>query len=337
VNPDLRIPPEAPHDAAVLFRDLRAGDTGALARGITLVESTRATDRERALQLLDLCQPHVGSAMRVGLSGPPGVGKSTLIDALGVQLVEAGRRVAVLAVDPTSERTRGSILGDKTRMGRLSSLPGAYVRPSPSGNSTGGVARFTRPAMALAEAAGYDVVLVETVGVGQAEMAVRHMVDTLVLLSQVGAGDELQGIKRGILEAADVVAVTKADGPRRDDAVAARNVLRGALGLFSDDDTGWKVPVLAVSASEGTGLSDLWQAVEAHRAHLEASGALEARRRDQGVRWLRDELTDRLLEHIRHGARPAAVLEQAERAVQAGEIHPYRAAADLVRALLDES
>jgi LAO/AO transport system kinase len=334
VNPGLRVvAPDLP-DAGDLFRGVREGDRVALARAITLVESVLERDRSRSLELLDLCQPHAGGAIRVGFSGAPGVGKSTLIDALGIDLVEAGRRVAVLAVDPSSERSGGSILGDKTRMGRLSALPGAYVRPTPSGGSLGGVARFTRPAITVVEAAGFDVVIVETVGVGQSETAVRHMVDTLVLLSMSRAGDELQGIKRGIVEAADVVAVTKADGDGREAALAARGVLRQAVHLLPADETEWRVPVLAVSALDRSSVTGLWEAVEAHHGHLVRTGTLEARRKVQGVRWLRDELTDRLLERFRAGVGLSDALTRAEAAVASGELHPYRAADDLVRRFL---
>ncbi len=321
---------------ADLFRALRRGDHGALARGITLVESALEGDRAVALELLDLCQPFSGGSERVGFSGPPGAGKSTLIDALGVQLVESGRRVAVLAVDPTSERTGGSILGDKTRMGRLAALQAAYIRPTPSGGASGGVARRTRPAIAVLEAAGFDVVLVETVGVGQSETAVRHMVDTLVLLNLAGAGDELQGIKRGIVEAADVVAVTKADGANLDAAVSARGELRQALHLLPSDETDWRAPVLTVSSRAPASVSALWQAVEEHRDHLVRTGALEALRRSQRSRWLRDELTDRLLERFRGEAGVAEALREAEADVAAGRRHPYRAADDLVRSLVRE-
>lgn len=331
VNPDLRRPPVDRPDAGNLFRQLREGDPGALARGITLVESTLDDDRRVALELLDLCQAHSGTAIRVGLSGPPGAGKSTLIDVLGMHLVESGSRVAILAVDPTSERTGGSILGDKTRMASLAQQTAAYIRPTPAGAARGGVAHNTRSAITVVEAAGYDVVIVETIGVGQSETAVRHMVDTLVLLNLAGAGDELQGIKRGIVEAADIVAVSKADGSNREAALAARRELRQALQLLPPDDTNWKAPVLAVSARDPATVTDLWNAVEIHREHLEGRGALDSRRRAQSVRWLRDELTDRLLERLKRDPRFPEALDRLEAQVASRERHPHRAADDLLQ------
>jgi LAO/AO transport system kinase len=259
-----------------------SGDRRALAKAITLVESTRRDHEARAERLLELLLPHAGRSARVGLSGVPGVGKSTLIEALGLSLVGAGHRVAVLAVDPSSALSGGSILGDKTRMPRLATSPAAFIRPSPTRGTLGGVTRRTRELISLCEAAGHDVVLVETVGVGQSEFAVAEMVDVFVLLLLAGAGDELQGIKRGIMELADVCAVSKADGDNRARAERAAADAQAALGLLHP---GTAPKVLTVSALEDRGVGELWSAIAERRAALEQSGALSQRRAEQEKRW----------------------------------------------------
>ncbi|MFG2223092.1 methylmalonyl Co-A mutase-associated GTPase MeaB [Streptomyces sp. NPDC048644] len=280
---------------------VRAGSRAWIARAVTLVESTRADHRAAAQRLLVELLPFSGAARRVGISGVPGVGKSTFIDALGTRLTGAGHRVAVLAVDPSSSRTGGSILGDKTRMERLATDPAAFVRPSPTSGTLGGVARATRESIIVMEAAGYDVVLVETVGVGQSETTVANMVDTFVLLTLARTGDQLQGIKKGVLELADLVSVNKADGPHERDARAAARELSGALRLLQPPDAAWTPPVLTCSAREGTGLDTLWERVEQHRTLLESTGALAERRRAQQVDWtwtmVREQLIDRLRNH----------------------------------------
>ncbi|GGO95733.1 methylmalonyl Co-A mutase-associated GTPase MeaB [Wenjunlia tyrosinilytica] len=277
------------------------GSRAHVARAITLVESTRPDHRELAQRLLIELLPHTGAARRVGISGVPGVGKSTFIDSLGTMLTGLGHRVAVLAVDPSSTRTGGSILGDKTRMERLAVDPAAFVRPSPSAGTLGGVARATRETMVVMEAAGHDVVLVETVGVGQSETAVANMVDSFLLLTLARTGDQLQGIKKGVLELADVVAVNKADGPHERDAAAAARELAGALRLMQPPETVWTPPVLTCSARENTGLDTVWERLERHRGILDATGRLAAKRRDQQVDWtwsmVRDQLLTRLREH----------------------------------------
>lgn len=282
---------------------VRAGSRAHIARAITLVESTRADHRVLAQQLLTALLPHAGAARRVGISGVPGVGKSTFIDALGTMLTELGHRVAVLAVDPSSSRTGGSILGDKTRMERLATDPAAFVRPSPTAGTLGGVAKATRETILVMEAAGYDVVLVETVGVGQSETAVANMVDTFLLLTLARTGDQLQGIKKGVLELADVIAVNKADGPHERDARAAARELAGALRLMHPVDAAWTPPVLSCSARESMGLDTVWERIEQHRTLLESTDRLAAKRRDQQVDWawsmVHDTLTDRLRSHPR--------------------------------------
>lgn len=277
------------------------GSRAWIARAITLVESTRPDHRELAQRLLVDLLPHSGNAVRIGITGVPGVGKSTFIEGLGTRLTGRGHRVAVLAVDPTSSRTGGSILGDKTRMEKLSADPNAFVRPSPTSGTLGGVARATRESMVVMEAAGYDVVLVETVGVGQSETTVAGMVDTFLLLTLARTGDQLQGIKKGVLELADLIAVNKADGPHDRDAKAAARELAGALRLLQAPDAVWTPPVLTCSGLDGTGLDELWERLTQHRELLDATGALTAKRRDQQVAWtwamVHDQLFAQLHEH----------------------------------------
>lgn len=263
-------------------RGVLGGDRAVLGRTITLVESSRPDHRAKASAVLAALHGH-GDALRVGLSGPPGVGKSTFLEGLGMRLVEAGRRVAVLAIDPSSVLVGGSLLGDKTRMGRLANDPRAFVRPSPAKGALGGVAPRTGDALRVVEAAGYDVVLVETVGVGQSEVDVAGLVDTFLLLVLAGAGDELQGIKKGILELADVIAVNKADGEGWLAAERARKELDVALQIVAPGRDGWRRPVLACSGLTGEGVDAVWAAVEGHAAAMRASGRFDARRREQRV------------------------------------------------------
>ncbi|MGN9794890.1 methylmalonyl Co-A mutase-associated GTPase MeaB [Streptomyces sp. OZ13] len=290
------MPPKIDIDAYV--KGVRDGSRAYIARAVTLVESTRPDHRALAQRLLTELLPFAGAARRVGISGVPGVGKSTFIDALGSMLTGLGHRVAVLAVDPSSTRTGGSILGDKTRMERLAVDPAAFVRPSPSSGTLGGVAKATRETMVVMEAAGYDVVLVETVGVGQSETAVADMVDSFLLLSLARTGDQLQGIKKGVLELADVIAVNKADGPHERDARSAARELAGALRLMNPADAAWTPPVLSCSAREGTGLEAVWERLEQHRTILGSTGALDAKRREQQIGWTWAMVHDTLLERL---------------------------------------
>ncbi|MCU1500998.1 MAG: putative GTPase [Ilumatobacteraceae bacterium] len=302
-------------------------DRALIARAITLVESTRADHQQLAQELLTRLLPEVGAARRVGITGVPGVGKSTFIDALGTHLTRAGHKVAVLAVDPSSKRTGGSILGDKTRMSRLAVDPHAFIRPSPSAGVLGGVARATRESMVIVEAAGYDTVFIETVGVGQSETTVANMVDTFLFLTLARTGDSLQGIKKGVLELADVIAVNKADGTHRLDAEGAAAELSAALHLMTSVD-GWSAPVLTCSALEGLRLDEVWTQVEAHRAHLERQGALAAKRRRQDISWMWSAVDDQVLARFR--ARVASHAAELEAAVAAGRITPTRAAMELL-------
>ncbi len=315
---------------------VRAGDRGLLSRAITLVESRRADDRERALALLDALLPYTGGAHRIGLSGVPGAGKSTLVNALGRMLVEQGHRLAVLAVDPSSPLSGGAVLADKTRMPDLAHHPRAYIRPTPSGGDLGGVARTTRETLLLCEAAGFDVVLVETVGVGQSEALVAGMVDSFLLLALPGAGDELQGIKKGVLELADVIAVNKADGPMAPAAREAARQLEAALRLLGGGEEGWQVPVLLISAREGLGLDRLWQILREHRAYLERSGQLAERRRAQRQAWFQDLLRAELLDWLEAEESRRQLVRRFEERVRQGQMHPSRAVRELLARLLPD-
>ncbi len=311
-----------------------AGNRGALARAITLIESTRADHRAGAVALLERLLPHTGGSMRLWESGPPGVGKSTLIEALGLHLIDARHRIAVLAVDPSSQRGGGSILGDKTRMQALAVCPQAFIRPSPTGGTLGGVARRTREAVLACEAAGFDVVVVETVGVGQSETAVANLVDMFVLLLQPAGGDELQGLKKGIIELADLAVVTKADGDL--DAAAGRTVAEftSALNLLRPASPNWRPPVLRCSALNGTGIEEIWGAVETYRQRMTETGELAARRRSQATAWMWDEIDDGLKAAL--GAHPAAarLLPGLEAKVTADTMTPTAAAQALLKAFL---
>jgi LAO/AO transport system kinase len=324
-------------DVAALAEEVRTGRRAALSRAITLVESSRPDHRAAARELVAaLTGPGTGGTVRVGISGVPGVGKSTFIETLGTHLTGEGHRVGVLAVDPSSVRTGGSVLGDKTRMGRLAADPGAYIRPSPSAGTLGGVARATQQAITVLEAGGFDVVLVETVGVGQSEITVAGMVDTFCFLTLARTGDQLQGIKRGILEIADVVAVNKADGDRVAEARTAARELAGVLRLVHRSGAGdgdWLPPVLTCSSLTGDGIGEVWAKVLEHRAHLGEAG-LAAKRADQQLAFtwalVRDEMADRL----RRSPGVADVRDEVRRQVLAGEL-PATVAADRLLAAYD--
>jgi GTPase len=309
-----------------LAQQVLEGDRRALARGITTVESTRADHRDEAAALLTEVLPRTGGAIRIGISGAPGSGKSTFIETFGLRLIEQGHRVAVLAVDPSSTRTGGSILGDKTRMGELTRSDAAFVRPSPAAGTLGGVARRTREAMLLCEAAGFDVVMVETVGVGQSEVAVAGMVDLFAVLVAPGAGDELQGIKRGIIELADVVVVNKNDGELAPAAKTTATDYGSALRLVRSKTAAWTPRVVLVSSLEGRGIDELWSTVEEFRSTLDATGELDRRRAEQAREWMWSEVSESLMEALRHDERVSALADRLEAAVTAGELAPAAAA-----------
>ncbi|MEM7044398.1 MAG: methylmalonyl Co-A mutase-associated GTPase MeaB [Pseudomonadota bacterium] len=306
------------------------GDRRALARAITLIESEREDHRAEAETLVAALLPHTGRALTLGISGTPGAGKSTFIEALGSHVIRGGRKIAVLAVDPSSRRSGGSILGDKTRMPTLSASADAFVRPSPAGVTLGGVARKTREAAIACEAAGFGVVLLETVGVGQSETAVADMVDGFLLLLAPGAGDELQGLKRGIVELADLVIVNKADGELLAEAGRVRADYQAALHLLRPASTAWTVEVLTCSALNGDGIPAVWEAILRHRQALEESGGLEAKRRGQRSSWLWAEVQAGLIERLKRDPETAAHLRELERQVDAGDMLPPEAARRLI-------
>ena len=317
-----------------LIAALRQGDRRALARAITLIESTRPDHREAAERLVESLLRQTGAAVRIGISGPPGAGKSTFIERFGLEGIGLGRRIAVLAVDPSSKRGGGAILGDKTRMTELARSPAAFIRPSSAGDRAGGVARHTREAILLCEAAGFDTVLVETVGVGQAETAVAEIVDMFVLILPPAAGDELQGIKRGVVELADFVLVNKADGELAAAAHRSTADYASALRLLRPPVPEWAVPVRAISALEGIGIPEVWDEVARFRAALERSGAWSRRRAEQGRAALWSEVGDSLVERFRAAPAVSARLAALEQEVMAGTRTPAAAARTLLAAFL---
>lgn len=317
---------------SVTAEAVASGDRAALARAITLMESRRPDHREAARELLQELMPRTGHAVRIGITGVPGVGKSTAIDTLGSMLTEKGHKVAVLAVDPSSTRTGGAILGDKTRMARLAPDPNAFIRPSPSSGTLGGVAAKTRETMLLCEAAGFDVILVETVGVGQSETAVADLTDFFLVLMLPGAGDELQGIKKGILELADLIAVNKADDAGAK-AKAAAAEYKAALHILAPASPTWAPPVLTVSGLTGQGLDELWTKVLDHRKRLEATGELAAKRRAQDTKWMWALVHERLHERLAHDPALRQRVPEIERAIAHGTLSPNAAASEIVKLL----
>jgi LAO/AO transport system kinase len=312
-------------DVGQIARDIRAGDRTVLSRAITLIESKRADHRRTAAALTQALIENTGKAIRVGITGAPGVGKSTTIDALGSMLTRKPHKLAVLAVDPSSQRTGGSILADKTRMARLASDLNAFIRPSPASGTLGGVAAKTRETLLLCEAAGYDVILVETVGVGQSEIAVADRTDFFLALMLPGAGDELQGLKKGIVELADMIAINKADGDNLSRAKAAAAEYRAALHILTPRSPNWAVPVVTYSALTGDGIAALWQHVLDHRDKLTASGELAARRGEQQVKWMWSMLDERLFAPLRSDRALKAALPRIEAEVAAGRLAPNAA------------
>jgi LAO/AO transport system kinase len=313
-----------------------SGNRTALSKALTLVESSKAEHYEKGKQLISLLHAKSGGSIRIGITGVPGVGKSTFIEQFGTLLTEKGHRVAVLAIDPSSQKSHGSILGDKTRMEKLSANPLAFIRPTPSSDSLGGVARSTRESIVLCEAAGFDVVIIETVGVGQSETAVHAMTDFFLLLMLAGAGDELQGIKRGIMEMADAIAITKADGNNLQAAKMAMVAFKNALHLFPAAADNWTPRVTTCSAVENTGIDEVWDIISEHHRHLKTKGHLIAKRAQQAIFWFNATLDERWRKHML--SRPA-LLEmrvQLENAVKSGEKSPFEAADELLLHLLKD-
>ncbi len=331
LNPHLRRGPRRPTDPVALARAIRAGDRIALARGITLIESEKPGDWERGAELLQAClEPETPTALRVGISGPPGVGKSTFVEALGNLLIDRGHRVAVLAIDPSSERSHGSILGDKTRMERLAARPEAFIRPSPTAGQLGGLARASRETAHLCAAAGYEFILVETVGVGQSETAVAQLVDCFTLLLQPGAGDELQGIKRGIVEMADLLLINKAEGENRAAAERTQREYRNALHLFPPSESGWSPPVALVSAISGTGIEESWALVEEFQRKARGNGYLVRKRREQARYWLDQQLREAIYRRLAQTTAGRDRFAELEAEVLAGRLATRLAVARLL-------
>ena len=310
---------------------VRSGNRTVLARAITLVESTKAEHQAQAQELLQELLTDTGDALRLGITGVPGVGKSTTIDQLGMNLLKAGHKVAVLAVDPTSRRTGGSILGDKTRMSMLAQERDAFIRPSPTSGTLGGVTRKTRETMTLCEAAGFDVIIVETVGVGQSETAVADMVDFFLVLLLAGGGDDLQGIKKGVIEIADMIAINKADGDNIHRAGKAASEYQAALTIFTPKGATWFPPVITISGLENKGLDTLWKNVIDHRDKLTETGEFQERRRRQAVEWMRDMLNDRLMAALRSNPRVSKRLPELEHDVRNGELLPTLAVDEVLQ------
>jgi len=321
-------------DMERLLSGIRAGERAVIARAITLIESSRSDDRKADRELVQRLLPFTGDSVRVGITGAPGVGKSTTIDALGTLLTGRGHKVAVLAVDPSSTVSGGSILADKTRMGRLAADANAFVRPSPSSGTLGGVAARTRECMLILEAAGYDCVLVETMGTGQAETVVADMTDFFLVLMLPGAGDELQGLKKGVVELADMIAVNKADGDNRDRAIAAAAEYRAALNILTPRSARWSPSVVPYSALSGDGIARLWDIVLEHRQRMSESGELAARRRQQQVKWMWAMLEERMLSRLRSDPALKAKLPKLEAAVAEGRLSPSLAVEENSVALL---
>ena len=328
----MAVQPRRPVDVDALADAVLADRRADLARAITLVESKRADHRAAAQELLLKLTPHAGKSFRVGITGVPGVGKSTTIEALGMHLLELGHKVAVLAVDPSSTRTRGSILGDKTRMGRLSMSENAYIRPSPTSGTLGGVAKATRESIVLVEAAGFDVVLVETVGVGQSEVTVANMVDTFTFLTLARTGDSLQGIKKGVVELADVVVVNKADGKHLNEAKGAARELTNALKLIYPHDALWMPPVLTMSAIENTGVDEFWKTVVRHNETLTEAGEFTARRNQQQIDWTWAMVNDIVLSRLGDSSAVRGIRGEVEQQLRDGSLTPALAAQRIVDA-----
>ena len=321
---------KAPLDILNLAQKIISGNHTALSQGITLVESTVAKHQKQAQELIERCLPHTQSSLRIGITGVPGVGKSTFIEALGTLLTKKNKKVAVLAVDPSSSISHGSILGDKTRMDKLSQDPKAFIRPSASGDSLGGVARKTREAIILCEAAGFDTLIIETVGVGQSEHAVHSMVDFFLLLKLAGAGDELQGIKRGIIEMADAIVINKADGENKKAAQMAKTAFAKALHLYPAKESGWVPKVTTCSAIENEGIEEIWQMMTSYFETAKSQKFFEAKRAEQNTFWLLQTIEATLKDNFYRDPKVKASLPALLKAVSEGTLSPFAAAAQLL-------
>lgn len=317
-------------DNEALFDGILRGDRSLLSRAITLVEGQRPEQHDRAQDLVERCLPYAGHSVRIGITGVPGVGKSTFLEALGTHLTQQGKKVGVLAVDPSSASSKGSILGDKTRMGTLASDPDAFIRPSPSAGSLGGVARKTRESIILCEAAGFDHLFVETVGVGQSETTVHSMVDVFLLLLLAGAGDELQGIKRGIMEMADLLVINKADSGNEQRAKEARQEYQRALHLLPPAANGWEPKVTTCSSAEGRNVDGVWELVQEHQEHVLGNGHFEERRKEQARYWMHQAIEEALQDRFYRSEKMRPAIQAMEEKVMGGERSSYAAARELL-------
>ena len=315
---------------------IKTGDISILSRAITLVESTRVDHQELSQQIIEACIPFSGNSIRIGITGVPGVGKSTFIESFGKHITAQGKKLAVLAIDPSSEQNKGSILGDKTRMEALCQDEMAFIRPSPAAGSLGGVARKTRESILLCEAAGYDIIIVETVGVGQSETAVHSMVDFFLLLMLSGAGDELQGIKRGIMEMADTITITKADGDNTNRSKAAVGDYKRAIHLFPPTQSGWIPKVLTCSALQNEGIQELWECVASFVNHSKTNNFFDNNRKDQAQFWLHESIQEQLGQRFYHNPKIKSELQEMEKQVVAGSISPFTAANKLIALFQDQ-
>ena len=331
INPNFKTKKSSVKRVDEYVDGIREGDRTVLSQAITLIESSREDHRKLGVEILEACLPDTGNSVRIGITGVPGVGKSTFIEALGKHLIESGKKLAVLTIDPSSSRSKGSILGDKTRMPWLSAHEQAYIRPSPTGGTLGGVARKTRETILLCEAAGFDTIFVETVGVGQSETTVQSMVDFFLLLMLAGAGDELQGIKRGIMEMADLIAINKADQTNVEKANQARQEYKNALSLFPAHESGWEPPVLTCSALEEKGIEDLWLEVQKYFALTKGNGYFKANRKEQAVFWMHESIQYQLNERFLHHPKIQKVLPVKEKQVEEGKISSFKAASELLK------
>jgi LAO/AO transport system kinase len=320
----------------ILFQGILRQDRVVLSSAITLLESSLQEDNKKANELIKLCLPHAGKSIRIGITGVPGVGKSTFIEAFGLFVLALGKKIAVLAIDPSSEEGGGSILGDKTRMHELSAAENAFIRPTPSGESLGGVARKTRESILLCEAAGFDVIVIETVGVGQSETLVHSMVDFFLLLMLSGAGDELQGIKRGIMELADLLVINKADGDNRTKANLAAKEYKNALHLFPPNANDWIPKTMVCSAIENENIQEVWQEIESFRNHTTLNGWLEKKRQTQDLRWFKEALKESILHHFLDRKGASESVHDCERQIMDQSISPFDAAEQLLAKWLND-
>ena len=325
--------PGRSYDVPTYLRGIKNSDISILAQSITLIESTRGEDREKARELVSACLPLSGNSVRIGITGVPGVGKSTFIETFGKYIIDSGHRLAVLAIDPSSERSKGSILGDKTRMETLANNPCVFVRPSPSGGSLGGVARKTREAVLLCEAAGFDTIFIETVGVGQSETAVHSMTDFFLLLMLAGAGDGLQGIKRGIMEMSDLLVINKADENNVKKALQAKTLYRGALHLFPPSPSGWTPSALTASSTEGTGMEEILESINKYMNLTRENGYFQKKRAQQAVFWMRESINNYLVSRFYDNPRIKEALPLMEEKVKNGQTDSFRAASELLKLL----